>query len=390
MKYKHLVSLSLLCFAWLLLSQGLFRVLQQSVAARMADSIDYQVKESVATGNMDKIATSLTNLESLQLVRCIKLILLSEPTRVILDTTYAGSCTPNSWLLHGQQFSEKLTSLNGQTWSLSFVTLNQNLFTIALALTRLLGLLIVIASYLIFRLLYRAEQTLMEIELKASEQIRQIAQQVAHDIRSPLTYLKQISSGREIDLTSINTAIERIEGVANDLLKVKWNDLKSNSKALQKENVIRSSELRLILERVVEEKRVNLLADSRAGISVNLKWQLESADRYIQAEADKFARVVSNLISNSVESITESGIVTLTVFPFGLEKMRIAIQDDGIGMKPDQLDRLGREEFTTKVDGHGLGFMGVKFIVENEWKGSLKVRSKINLGSLVEIDLYYV
>ena len=97
-------------------------------------------------------------------------------------------------------------------------------------------------------------------------------------------------------------------------------------------------------------------------------------------------RVLSNLINNSVESIIETGVITVGTRTYESVNI-ISVIDNGSGMSEEMLKVLGNKGFSSgKEKGNGLGFYHAKKSIE-EAGGSLEVRSRVGVGTMVEIKL---
>jgi signal transduction histidine kinase len=64
----------------------------------------------------------------------------------------------------------------------------------------------------------------------------------------------------------------------------------------------------------------------------------------------------------------------------------IRLADQGCGIPPDVLAKLGQPFYTTKEKGTGLGFMVSKKIIENHL-GGVRVQSEVGKGTTIEITL---
>ena len=98
----------------------------------------------------------------------------------------------------------------------------------------------------------------------------------------------------------------------------------------------------------------------------------------IVAERGKVLQILVNLIRNAKYAADEGGsadkVVTLRVAPGAAGRVILAVQDNGIGIAPDHLDRIFVHGFTTRKDGHGFGLHS-SANAANEMKGSLTVHS---------------
>src|ERR1035437_8316161 len=117
MKYKSISIFVCLTIIWLALCQLLVLSLQRSAGEQTARSIEYLLRENIKSDDMGQISGSLANLESIGLIRCVRLQRLEAQPRLVTDTTYRNSCTlSEKWLLNGQPISERAKSLNGLEW----------------------------------------------------------------------------------------------------------------------------------------------------------------------------------------------------------------------------------------------------------------------------------
>lgn len=100
----------------------------------------------------------------------------------------------------------------------------------------------------------------------------------------------------------------------------------------------------------------------------------------------KFNQVITNLISNGIESYdllpTKNRIVKIEVKKFK-KKIYITIQDWGCGIKEDLLPKIFDPLFTTKSfeKGTGIGLSLCKTIIERDFRGKIIVQSTPNSGT---------
>ncbi|RPI34487.1 MAG: PAS domain S-box protein [Chloroflexota bacterium] len=110
----------------------------------------------------------------------------------------------------------------------------------------------------------------------------------------------------------------------------------------------------------------------------------------IQADRQQIRQLLFNLFSNASDAMPEGGTLTIRVKPTGDNKqVMIEIQDTGMGILPEEIDRVMEPFFTTKSEGKGtgLGLAICRRIVE-EHRGSIRLVSPgPNQGTRVEITL---
>ncbi len=90
-----------------------------------------------------------------------------------------------------------------------------------------------------------------------------------------------------------------------------------------------------------------------------------------------------NLIKNGIEAMPNGGTLNISS-SISNNKVIIRIEDSGIGMSQEQINRFGEPYFSTKTKGTGLGTMVAVKIIET-MQGSLRIRSVVNKGTTLTI-----
>lgn len=109
------------------------------------------------------------------------------------------------------------------------------------------------------------------------------------------------------------------------------------------------------------------------------------------ADARKFKQIIYNLVSNAVKFTPEGGKVTLHAVRDG-DRIRITVEDTGIGIAPDQLSKLFRPfeqldgSLSRRYEGTGLGLAMVKRLAELHG-GSVSVESELEVGSRFTVEV---
>ncbi len=112
----------------------------------------------------------------------------------------------------------------------------------------------------------------------------------------------------------------------------------------------------------------------------------------VMADPRKVEVVVVNLLRNAINYSPAGGVVTVEVCRQGDEKVAVSVEDQGIGIPTDQLDRvfdrfarLGND-YADAVQGHGLGLYIARGIVEQHG-GSIWAESRMGEGSRFSFTL---
>jgi len=109
------------------------------------------------------------------------------------------------------------------------------------------------------------------------------------------------------------------------------------------------------------------------------------AGLYVQGSSSKLKQAFINIIKNSIESLHEDGLITITLWKSGNHNI-ISVRDNGEGMKSSELARLGEPYYSNKSKGTGLGLM-VTFRIIEAMGGGIKFHSLPGEGTEVIFKL---
>lgn len=202
---------------------------------------------------------------------------------------------------------------------------------------------------------------------------REMAKQVAHEIKNPLTPLKlgvQLleKSWKEKDVNfekkferfnkSFIEQIDSLSTIASEFS----NFAKMPDTKLEK--------LRLLP--IIEQAR-NIFTNTKdAEITI---FNNSNVDVFVLGDKDQLLRTFNNLLKNGIEAGAVSGNCVIKIQIFNDEStVFIEVQDNGNGIDPLLQDKIFVPNFTTKSSGTGLGLAFVKQAVENAG-GSVDFRS---------------
>jgi signal transduction histidine kinase/CheY-like chemotaxis protein len=204
----------------------------------------------------------------------------------------------------------------------------------------------------------------------------EVAEQVAHDLKSPLAALDMLVSDATVlakDPARAGKCVERIKDIVQTL---------SRSAAVDH---VTSATTRLspLLDAIIAEKRIQYQARANLTITVKGMPPYGCASNLPPAE---LKRTLSNLIDNAVEAIIEAGTITVSLESVGRE-IRFTIADDGRGIPDNIWERLGERGFSYgKARGSGLGlWSAIQFAKAHG--GSLTWEARRPGGTLVSLML---
>jgi len=151
---------------------------------------------------------------------------------------------------------------------------------------------------------------------------------------------------------------------------------------------------KLISPRPVVENAVKF---ALSGSQTNYEMIFPDDLSLMEADEGQLSQVIQNIVSNAKEAMAGSGTILISLSNVDNTKgkmcglpggpfIRIDIQDSGIGISQQNLDRIFEPYFTTKLKGNGLGLATSYSIIKNHG-GTIEVASKEGKGTTFTIHL---
>ncbi len=230
-------------------------------------------------------------------------------------------------------------------------------------------------------------------EFKRIELIKsQFVSMVAHELKTPVSavlgFLRiilddSIDVSYEQQQKYLSRSAVRLQGLldlVNDLLDISRMELKTKQRELQE------LDLKEIIDSTVQFLEFEL---DKKGLSVSV--DIEENLPKLTADHGEITRLFTNLLSNAIKYNKDNGQIFIKI---RRKKDFIVsdVADTGIGLKPEEKDRLFHEFFRAKnkntrgVSGTGLGLSIVKRIVE-AYHGKIEVESVYEQGTTFSIHL---
>jgi signal transduction histidine kinase len=213
--------------------------------------------------------------------------------------------------------------------------------------------------------LHKSQIELAQLERETAW--KEMAKQVAHEIKNPLTPMKlavqQLIAAYEdksnkfdeifnkVTATVINQ-IETLKNIASEFS----NFARMPNLTIQKANVVK-----LIKE------TLNLFSNE----IISITFLSSNDDIYINTDIDQLNRTIINMIRNSIQANANNIEISINKRELHCE---IRITDDGVGIEKSIVKKIFDENFTTKSQGMGLGLSMAKRFLESI-DGSIEVES---------------
>jgi signal transduction histidine kinase len=232
------------------------------------------------------------------------------------------------------------------------------------------------------QMLFSLSESKAELEQTQRERAwREIAQQVAHEIKNPLTPMKLTLQQLERSVQSGMAGPDKTQKAISSLLTQvnTLNDIASSFSSFAKmpEPVMKPLELVSLLKRIID-------LHSHSG---NIRFEHVAREIYVTGDEQLLGRTFSNIILNAFQAARpgESALVVIrAMVKDGV--VVLSFEDNGKGIEPDVADQIFIPHFTTKKSGSGLGLAIARQAIE-QMKGRLWFETRVGEGSTFFIEL---
>ena len=215
---------------------------------------------------------------------------------------------------------------------------------------------------------------------------------IAHELSNPLTAARaglhlameslgrwtEVAAGRRLELLDeLGQVVEDIDRSVSFLraIKDRARGALARSERFDAVRVIRSC---CTLEsRVLKEKKIPLEFDSTLDVV------------YLTGDPNALYDLLVNVIRNAADATAAKP----TPIRVGLTQtgntLHLTVRDEGVGIGPQDLERIFEPGFTTKAfgEGSGMGLVVVQSVVRSMFAGSIAVESRVGTGTTVTITL---
>ena len=216
-------------------------------------------------------------------------------------------------------------------------------------------------------------------KLKKEEQLRnQWAEDIAHDLRTPVTAIKSQLEGIKDKVLEYSTdridknlrELRKIEDLINDLAeltKLESPEIKINPEKININTFF--DELKSSFQHDIEMKKID--------------FRIKSLINHITGDKRLLNRALSNILNNAVKLTKNNGKIKMSAYRNDDKTIFEIFNSDSYISQEEQtkiFDRLYRGEYSRSTSGTGLGLTIAKKIIELH-DGNITIKSKKNIGT---------
>jgi two-component system nitrogen regulation sensor histidine kinase NtrY len=226
------------------------------------------------------------------------------------------------------------------------------------------------------------ESALKLAQSEREEAWREMAKQVAHEIKNPLTPMR----------LTVQSFQRKFDPNDPDL-KQKLNDYsKTLIQQIDTMSSVASAFSNFASMPAQQNETLNVVNVVELTLDIFNEDYIvfESEEKEIISKMDRaqLIRVITNLVKNAIQSIPEDQSEKIILVSVKKEEnnVLILVKDNGIGIESENIDRIFEPKFTTKNSGMGLGLGIIKNIIEN-YKGSITFETEYGKGATFTVSL---
>ena len=205
---------------------------------------------------------------------------------------------------------------------------------------------------------------------------------VAHEVKNPLNAMmihvellkeRLEDSGADVrkSLEVIGSEIRRLDRVVQGFLKF----------MRPQELTLKPVDLNAMLQSVCA-----LLEAESQSHGVRFVLDLDAELSTVSADEELLRQAFINIIQNAVQAMPTGGAVRIRTRPEELEWVRVTVTDQGVGIAPEDVDKIFKLYYTSKVGGSGIGLSVVYRIVQLH-DGTIEAKSEPGRGTAMIVRL---
>ncbi|MFO8175472.1 MAG: ATP-binding protein, partial [Longimicrobiales bacterium] len=214
----------------------------------------------------------------------------------------------------------------------------------------------------------------------------EMAQQVAHEVKNPLTPIKLSVQHLQRAWEDRRPDFHEILGRNVEVILREIEHLAAIARSFSRFGAPQASgeaPLKAVSIPAVAQEVMNLYGGGKGALS----FLLDVPDELpaVRSREAELREVLINLLENSRAAIPSRGKVIIEAEARG-PKVELRVRDNGTGIHPDLLTRIFEPHFSTRSTGTGLGLAIVRRLVES-WGGNISVESQVGEGTVMRIGI---
>ena len=211
---------------------------------------------------------------------------------------------------------------------------------------------------------------------------REMAKQVAHEIKNPLTPMRLTVQSFQKKFQQNDPEINQKMKDYSDTLIQQIDTMSAVASAFSNFASMPAQQNETLNVVEVVELALDIF------IEEYLVFKKESEEIIAEIDRTQLIRIITNLVKNAIQAIPDQQEFKSIVVQVKKIKnvVLITVKDNGIGIKEEDKNRIFEPKFTTKNSGMGLGLSIIKNIIEN-YKGNITFETQYGQGTTFSVSL---
>jgi PAS domain S-box-containing protein len=205
---------------------------------------------------------------------------------------------------------------------------------------------------------------------------------VAHEVKNPLNammiHVELLKERLEDSGVDVKKSLEVIGGEIRRLDRVVQGFLKFMR---PQELTLKPVDLNAMLQSVCA-----LLEAESLSHGVRFVLELDAALPAVSADEELLRQAFINIVQNAVQAMPSGGAVRIRTRPEEVDWVRLTVTDQGVGIAPEDVDKIFKLYYTSKPGGSGIGLSVVYRIVQLH-DGTVEAKSELGRGTAVIVRL---
>ena len=211
---------------------------------------------------------------------------------------------------------------------------------------------------------------------------REMAKQVAHEIKNPLTPMRLTVQSFQRKFEPNDPEIKQKMKDYSDTLIQQIDTMSSVASAFSNFASMPAQQNETLNVIEVVELALDIFNEDY------LVFEKEEEEIIAEIDRTQLIRIITNLVKNAIQAISDQQEIKSISVSVSKSKdnVLIVVKDNGIGIKEEDLNRIFEPKFTTKNSGMGLGLSIIKNIIEN-YKGNITFETQYGQGTIFRVGL---
>jgi len=218
-------------------------------------------------------------------------------------------------------------------------------------------------------------------QIERKQAWREMAKQVAHEIKNPLTPMRLTVQSFEHNFDPADPEIKQKLHEYSESLIQQIDTMSSIASAFSNFAQMPSQ----------NKEELNVVEEVKKGLDIFhepfIYYHPEKDEIITKLDKIQLTRVVTNLITNAIHALKNNANSRIDVRVHENNKeVIIEVEDNGCGIQEEDVSKVFEPKFTTKSSGMGLGLPMVRNIVE-AYNGTITFESKVDEGTIFTVTL---